>query len=85
MKESGYDVVIEDWLGVLVPSKTPTEIVSKLNAAIKDAFNAPDTAKKLAALGNEVAYQTPADFANTIRADLERWGPIVKASGFVAD
>ena len=28
---SGYDVVIEDWLGVLVPSKTPPEIVSKLN------------------------------------------------------
>jgi tripartite-type tricarboxylate transporter receptor subunit TctC len=85
MKESGYDVVIEDWLGVLVPSKTPTEIVSKLNVAIKDAFSAPDIAKKLSALGNEVAYQTAADFADTIRADLERWAPIVKASGFVAD
>jgi tripartite-type tricarboxylate transporter receptor subunit TctC len=68
-----------------VPSKTPTEIVSKLNIAIRDAFSAPDIAKKLSALGNEVAYQTPADFADTIRVDLERWGPIVKASGFVAD
>jgi tripartite-type tricarboxylate transporter receptor subunit TctC len=85
MKESGYSVVIEDWLGVLVPSKTPSDIVSKLNLAIKDAFSAPDTLEKLTVLGNEPAYQTAADFAVTIRTDLERWGPIVKASGFLAD
>jgi tripartite-type tricarboxylate transporter receptor subunit TctC len=85
MKESGYNVVIEAWLGVLVPSKTPNDVVSKLNAAIKDAFSAPDTVEKLTTLGNESAYQTSADFAATIQADLERWGPIVKASGFFAD
>jgi tripartite-type tricarboxylate transporter receptor subunit TctC len=85
MKESGYNVVIEAWLGVLVPSKTPNDVVSKLNVAIKDAFSAPDTVEKLTTLGNESAYQTSADFAATIRADLERWGPIVKASGFLAD
>jgi tripartite-type tricarboxylate transporter receptor subunit TctC len=85
MKESGYNVVIEDWLGVLVPSKTPGDIVSKLNIAIKDAFSAPDTREKLTVLGDEPAYQTAADFAVTIRTDLERWAPIVKASGFLAD
>ena len=85
MKESGYNVVIEAWLGVLVPSKTPADIVEKLNQAVKQAFAAPDVVEKLAALGNEPAYQTPADFAATLRADLERWAPIVKASGFVAD
>lgn len=85
MKESGYNVVIEAWLGVLVPSKTPTDIVAKLNQAVKQAFSAPDVVEKLAVLGNEPAYQTPAEFAATLRADLERWAPIVKASGFVAD
>ncbi|ARP97685.1 Bug family tripartite tricarboxylate transporter substrate binding protein [Pseudorhodoplanes sinuspersici] len=85
MKEAGYNVVIEAWLGVLVPSKTPVDIVAKLNQAVKQAFSAPDVVEKLAVLGNEPAYQTPAEFAATLRADLERWGPIVKASGFVAD
>jgi len=85
MKESGYNVVIQAWLGVLVPSKTSDDVVSKLNLAIKDAFSAPDVVRRLAELGNEPAYQTPADFASTIRSDLERWAPIIKASGFVAD
>jgi len=85
MKESGYDVVIEAWLGALVPSKTPDDIVSKLNVAIKDAFAAPDVKQKLAVLGNEPDYKTPAEFAATVKADIERWGPVVKASGFVAD
>ena len=85
MKEAGYNVVIEAWLGVLVPSKTPADVVAKLNQAVKRAFSAPDVVEKLAVLGNEPAYQTPAEFAATLRADLERWAPIVKASGFVAD
>ncbi|MGD9919887.1 MAG: Bug family tripartite tricarboxylate transporter substrate binding protein [Pseudorhodoplanes sp.] len=85
MKESGYDVVIEAWLGALVPSKTPAEIVSKLNLVIKDAFSAPDVMQKLSALGNEPDYKTPAEFAATVKDDIARWGPVVKASGFVAD
>ena len=85
MKESGYDVVIEAWLGALVPSKTPADTVSKLNLAIKDAFSAPDVVQKLSALGNEPDYKTPAEFAALMKADIARWGPVVKASGFVAD
>ncbi len=85
MKESGYNVVIEAWLGTLVPSKTPADVVAKLNQAIKNAFGSPDVVQKLAALGNEPAYQSPAEFAATVKADIERWGPVVKASGFVAD
>ena len=85
MKEAGYNVVIEAWLGVFAPSKTQAEIVSRLNLAIKQAFSSPDIVEKLAVLGNEPAYQTPAEFAATVRTDLERWASIVKTSGFVAD
>ena len=85
MKESGYDVVIEAWLGTLVPSKTPADVVSKLNLAIKNAFAAPDVVQKLEAIGNEPDYKTPAEFAAIMKADIARWAPVVKASGFVAD
>lgn len=85
MKEAGYDVVIEAWLGTLVPSRVPADVVGKLNLAIKNIFSAPDVTQKLAQLGNEPAYQTPEEFAATVKADIQRWGPVVKASGFVAD
>jgi len=84
-KEGGHDVVVDVWLGVLAPAKTPDATVTALNAAIRDAFAAPDAKEKLATLGNEPFYQTPAEFAATIAADLKRWEPIIKASGFVAD
>jgi tripartite-type tricarboxylate transporter receptor subunit TctC len=85
MKEAGYNVVIEPWLGVFVPAKTPADVVAKLNQAVKQTFSSPEVIEKLSVLGNEPAYQTPEDFAATIRADLKRWEPIVKESGFVAD
>jgi tripartite-type tricarboxylate transporter receptor subunit TctC len=85
LKESGINVVIESWLGVLVPAKTPDDVVHRLNRAIRDAFTSLDVTQKLASIGNEPDYQTPADFAARIRADIERWAPIVKASGFVGD
>ena len=85
MKEAGYNVVIEPWLGVFVPAKTPADVVAKLNRVVKQTFSSPEVIEKLAVLGNEPAYQTPEDFAATIRADLKRWEPIVKESGFVAD
>jgi tripartite-type tricarboxylate transporter receptor subunit TctC len=68
-----------------VPTMTAADVVSKLNLAIRDAFAAPDVVQKLAALGNEPDYKTPAEFAAAMKADIERWGPVVKASGFVAD
>lgn len=85
LKESGYDVVVDVWLGVLVPAKTSDDTVKAFNAAIRDTFAAPDVKEKLAVLGNEPFYQTPAEFAATIRADLKRWEPVIRASGFVAD
>jgi tripartite-type tricarboxylate transporter receptor subunit TctC len=45
----------------------------------------PDYAENLARFGNEPTFQTPVEFASRVRADIERWGPVVKASGFVAE
>jgi tripartite-type tricarboxylate transporter receptor subunit TctC len=84
MAEAGYNVVVESWLGAFVPSKTPAEIVNTLSAAIGEAVKSPQMAENLAKVGNEPAFQTPAEFAATVQADVARWGPVVKASGFIA-
>ena len=85
MREQGYDVVIDSWLGMFVPAKTPAETVSALNAAMGEAAKSADMAESLAKLGNVPTAQTPAEFAATVKADIERWRPVVKASGFVAE
>jgi tripartite-type tricarboxylate transporter receptor subunit TctC len=85
MREQGYDVVAEAWLGAFVPAATPAATVRTLGAAINDAVRSPDMAESLARFGNEPAFQTPDEFAATVRADIARWGPVVKASGFVAE
>jgi tripartite-type tricarboxylate transporter receptor subunit TctC len=85
MREAGYDVVADSWLGVLGPAKMPAEIIRTLSASIEAAVKSPQLIESLAKVGNEPTFQSPADFAATIRSDIERWGPVVKASGFVAD
>ena len=83
-KEAGYDVVVESWLGVFLPAKTPPDVVKSLNGAMKDASQSTAMKDSLAKFASEATYQTPEEFVATIKADLERWGPVVKASGFVA-
>ena len=56
-----------------------------LNAAIGAAVKSPEMIDSLAKSGNEPMFQEPEAFAVTVKAGLERWGPIVKASGFVAE
>jgi len=76
--------VVEGWLGTFAPAKTPPTTVRALGDAIGEAVRSPDMAASLARFGNVPAYQPPDAFAATVRADLARWAPVVKASGFVA-
>jgi tripartite-type tricarboxylate transporter receptor subunit TctC len=85
MREAGYNVVVETWLGAFAPAKTPPAAVRALNAAISEAVRSPEMNESLSKIGYEAKFQSPEEFAATVRADLERWGPVVKASGFVAE
>ena len=59
IKESGYDVVIDSWLGVFGPAKTPPDIVRALSDAIKVAALSPEMKESLAKFGNEPGYMGP--------------------------
>jgi tripartite-type tricarboxylate transporter receptor subunit TctC len=84
MREQGYDVAVDSWLGAFAPARTPAVAVHALGAAINEVARSAEFAESLAKFGNEPALQTPEEFAATVRADIARWGPVVKASGFVA-
>ena len=85
MHKAGYNVVVESWLGAFVPSKTPAEVVNVLGAAIGEAVKSPQMIENLSKVGNEPSFLASAEFAAKVKADVARWGPVVKASGFVAE
>ena len=84
--ELGYkDVVIESWLGVLCPKNTPSALVHKTCAWINEALNNEAMKEALDKMGMAPVQSTPEQFAKAIKADLDMWGPIIKASGFSAE
>ena len=86
MVEAGYkDVVVQAWLGFLAPGRTPQEIVAKLSNAIVEAARGAEVTQNMEKFGMQAAPSGPAAFAATIKTDLQRWAPIVKASGFTAE
>lgn len=84
MAEQGFNVVIDSWLGVFLPAKVPDDVLRALSAAMREASQSAVMKDSLAKFGSTSTFQTPAQFTERIKDDLKRWGPVVKASGFVA-
>jgi tripartite-type tricarboxylate transporter receptor subunit TctC len=78
----GYEAL--GWNGILAPAGTPPAIVDRLNKSIAQILKDPDTAQQLADKGIQVVGDTPQEFAAVIKADVAKWGVVVKAAGIVA-
>ncbi len=86
MKEVGLARVDgEVWYGLLAPAGTPKNIIAKLNAESKRVLAMQDVKDRLTGAGIDAAGSTPEDFGKFIRAELDKWGPVVKAAGVKAN
>jgi tripartite-type tricarboxylate transporter receptor subunit TctC len=74
----------EAWFAVIVPTGTPKEIIALLNREIVSSVVLPDFKEKLAALGFEPVGTTPEECATLFRAELEKWGKVIRAAGIKA-
>jgi tripartite-type tricarboxylate transporter receptor subunit TctC len=78
-----YDPTV--WYGVFAPAGTPRDVVLKLNAGIVKALQAREVRERLIGLGAQPTSNTPEEFTEFVRAEIPRWGKVVKASGATVD
>jgi tripartite-type tricarboxylate transporter receptor subunit TctC len=79
----GYESGV--WFGLMAPAATPREIINRLNAAAVQGTKAPEFVKRMTDLGYNIIAGTPEDMGKALQAEIQRWTPIVKASGAKVD
>jgi len=79
----GYDISV--WAGLFAPAGTPSAIVTRLYREATRAMTSPDTLEKLKNIGMDPGGMAPEQLAATIKADIAKYGAIVKAAGIRAE
>jgi tripartite-type tricarboxylate transporter receptor subunit TctC len=82
----GFDLVV--WNGLFAPKGTPKPALDRLVAALQAAVQAPAFRARLADLGAEPvppSKATPGSLGALLKAEVEKWSPIIKKSGVYAD
>ncbi len=86
MSELGFkDAVGSGWYSLWAPAKTPASTITVLNKALNAALVSTDVKEKLARTGTEPAPSTPEALEKFRLAEIEKWRPVIAASGFKAD
>jgi tripartite-type tricarboxylate transporter receptor subunit TctC len=79
----GYEVTA--WFGLAAPAKTPSEVVRKVNHAQNRATQSPDVRDRMSERGADLFQGTPEQFHAYVKAEIEKWGPVVKRAGVTVD
>jgi tripartite-type tricarboxylate transporter receptor subunit TctC len=79
----GFEV--NNWIGLFAPAGTPPEIVRRWNAEVTRIMQSPDIQARLPNEGARFAPNTPEEFSEFVRKEIQKWSPVVKASGARVD
>ena len=70
----------ESWVGLLAPAKTPQDLIARLNAEVVKVLNTPEVRERFAEQGLDTVGSSGAEFDRRLRAELERWGKVIRAA-----
>ena len=82
----GFEVGI--WHGLYAPKNTPKPVVDKLSSALQDTLKSDEVKKRFAELGATTYAPdkaTPAALQQHLKAEMDKWGPLIKKAGVYAD
>lgn len=84
--EAGFkDFDVNPWFGLFAPAKVPPQVIGKINADINEILRTKEVADKFLGQGAETYLTSPQEFADVLKADMAKWGKVVKASGASVD
>lgn len=85
-KQLGYpDLQISEVFGLFASSKTPAPVVAELEKAMVTAAKSARLVAAIEKLEFDSAVLNSVDLSRQLKADFERWGPVIKATGYTAD
>ncbi len=82
----GFEVKV--WHGVYAPKGTPKAALDKMNEALRVALKDPTFAARMTELGGDIvpaSKQTPEGLKTWLQAEIDKWGPVIRAAGVYAD
>jgi tripartite-type tricarboxylate transporter receptor subunit TctC len=84
-KEQGYpELVLNEVFGVFASVKTPPPLLAELEKALVAAASTPAFVASIEKLEFDSGTMHSAEFVRYLKTDLERWGPVIKATGYTA-
>jgi tripartite-type tricarboxylate transporter receptor subunit TctC len=78
----GFDAV--PWFGLLAPAGTPAAVIDKLQRETVRVLALPEVQASLHTLGLDLIGNSPAEFANVIRAETPQWATVIRSAGIRA-
>ena len=79
----GFEIV--GWVGLLAPAKTPHAIIDKLYTETLRALQSREIGDRMKSEGAEIVGNSPAEFTEFLKADLQRWARVIKRAGAKID
>jgi tripartite-type tricarboxylate transporter receptor subunit TctC len=86
MAEAGFpEVECEVWSAIFAPAGTPQSIIALLSREIADVVELPAVRQRLAEFGFQSSTSTPEEAAAILRAEIDKWGRLIRAAGLKGD
>ena len=79
----GYTVA--SWYALLAPAGTPQDVLTRLHGEVVKAMSAPDMKERLSGEGAEPTTSSPAELTAFLKAEIAKWGKVIKAAGIKAE
>jgi tripartite-type tricarboxylate transporter receptor subunit TctC len=81
-----FEVVV--WHGIYAPKGTPRPIIDKMNVAVRAALKDPEVVRRMGELGAEIVPDSKLSSESLhswLKSEIDKWGPVIRASGKFAD
>jgi tripartite-type tricarboxylate transporter receptor subunit TctC len=79
------DLVLESWIGLFAPAKTPLSVLEKLRAALAKVLQMPDVRKRLDATGIRPMAMSPTETERFVKAEANKWPAVIRQAGIRAE